>query len=150
MRHPGPKLEPLELTDEERDVLKGWIRKRKQSQDVVLRARIVLACDRTGPGGVPVSQCQVARELGVSTATVRKWRRRFTERRLEGLTDAPRPGRPRAVAREQIITVITESIASGGERLSTRAVAARVGTSQSTACRVVRSVIPVGGENGSV
>lgn len=142
MSHPGPKLELLELTEEERDVLKGWIRKQKQSQDVVLRARIVLSCDRTSPDGVPVSQCQVARELGVSTATVRKWRRRFTERRLEGLTDAPRPGRPRAVTKEQIITVVTESIGSGGERLSTRAVAARAGVSQSTACRMVRAVIP--------
>ncbi len=147
MSHPGPKLEPLDLSDEEREVLRGWIRKRKQSQDLVLRARIILLCDRTGLGGVPVSQCQVARDLGVNLATVRKWRRRFTERRLRGLTDAPRPGRPRAVTRDQVITVITESIDSDGGRPSTRAVAARAGVSQSTASRVIRAVIPVSGEN---
>ncbi|WP_017570414.1 helix-turn-helix domain-containing protein [Nocardiopsis halotolerans] len=146
MSHPGPKLVPLELTDEERDVLQGWIRKRKQAQDVALRARIVLSCDRTVADRVPVSQSQVARELGVSAATVRKWRRRFTERRLEGLTDAPRPGRPRALTKERLTTVITESVDAGGAHLSTRAVAARAGVSQSTACRVVRSVIPVGEE----
>ena len=36
----------------------------------------------------------IARELGVCTDTARKWRRRFAESRLAGLTDAPRSGRP--------------------------------------------------------
>ncbi|MFV2198572.1 helix-turn-helix domain-containing protein [Nocardiopsis sp. LOL_012] len=94
MGRPGPKLEPIDLTDEERDTLHTWTRKWKLPQDIVLRARIVLACDRATSCGTPVSQRQVALELGVSMATVRKWRRRFAEQRLAGLRDAPRPGRP--------------------------------------------------------
>src|SRR5438034_9584587 len=39
----------------------------------------------------------VADELGVSQGTVSKWRSRFLRARLEGLTDEPRPGRPRTV-----------------------------------------------------
>ena len=40
----SPKLEPLVLTDEERQVLEGWARRRKTAQALALRSRIVLAC----------------------------------------------------------------------------------------------------------
>ncbi|NJP47804.1 IS630 family transposase, partial [Streptomyces sp. PRB2-1] len=41
---PGPKPLPLELSDHERRVLRGWLRKQTASQALVLRSRIVLAC----------------------------------------------------------------------------------------------------------
>ncbi|WP_150243360.1 helix-turn-helix domain-containing protein [Nocardiopsis quinghaiensis] len=135
MKRPGPKLVPLGLTDDERCELRRWTRQHKLSQQVALRARIVLACDQTGSDGLPVSQAQVARDLCVSVATVRKWRRRFSQQRLEGLADAPRPGRPRTIIDEQIVALIVEGTA---ERPSTRAVAARAGVSQSTVSRVWR------------
>ncbi|HEU0127421.1 MAG TPA: helix-turn-helix domain-containing protein [Pseudonocardiaceae bacterium] len=37
---------------------------------------------------------QIARTLGVSTDTVRTWRRRFATQGPAGLSDRPRPGRP--------------------------------------------------------
>ena len=40
----SPKLEPVVLTDEERQVLEGWARRRKTAQALALRSRIVLAC----------------------------------------------------------------------------------------------------------
>jgi hypothetical protein len=39
---PSPKLEPLVLNDQERQVLEGWARRRKTSQALALRSKIVL------------------------------------------------------------------------------------------------------------
>jgi transposase len=64
----------------------------------VLRARIVLAA----AGGAP--NAAIARSLGVTDDTVRKWRRRFCEHGLDGLRDRSRPGRPRRFA----ATVVAE------------------------------------------
>jgi len=57
---PSPKLEPLVLSAEERQVLGGWTRRRKTSQALALRSRIVLA---SADGG---SVTAVAADLGVS------------------------------------------------------------------------------------
>jgi len=98
---PSPKLVPVELTDEERRTLTAWSRRRSTAQALAARARIVLACPDGGTIGT------VASELGVSRDMVSKWRSRFLADRLEGLTDEPRPGRPRTISDEQIEAVIT-------------------------------------------
>src|SRR6202451_2755997 len=90
----SPKLEPLVLSDDERRVLEEWARRRKTAQALALRSRIVLAC----AGGAGVSA--VAAELGISRTTAGKWRSRVLEGRLKGLSDEPRPGRPRPVTDE--------------------------------------------------
>ena len=66
----SPKLEPLVLTEEERQVLEGWARRRKTAQALALRSQIVLAC----ADGTSVTE--VAAELGTSRATAGKWRSR--------------------------------------------------------------------------
>jgi transposase len=65
----------------------------------VLRARIILAAARG------VSNAQTAADLGVHVDTVRKWRRRFWQRRLAGLVDLPRSGRPRIFSAVQVAEV---------------------------------------------
>ncbi len=52
------------------------------------RARIVMACLAGKRND------EVARDLGVRPNTVGQWRRRFAERGMAGLHDAPRPGKP--------------------------------------------------------
>jgi shikimate kinase len=63
---------------------RGWAgtrsRRRKTSQALVDRSRVILACAEGG-----TISC-VAAELGVSRDMVSKWRARFLEKRLAGAT----------------------------------------------------------------
>ena len=134
---PSPKLAPLELTDDERRTLSAWSRRRTTAQALALRSRIVLRC----AAGATIGE--VAAELDVSRGTVSKWRSRFLRDRLEGLTDEPRPGRPRTISDEQVETVITatlEQAPPGGDtHWSTRSMARSAGLSQSAVSRIWRT-----------
>ncbi|MFB9840523.1 IS630 family transposase, partial [Actinoallomurus acaciae] len=90
MARMGRPAAEVKLTDDERDQLVRWSMG-SLSQKVALRARIVLACAEPG-----VVNEGIAAEVGVTTATVGKWRKRFIEARLDGLADGERSGRPRA------------------------------------------------------
>jgi transposase len=106
------------LSCEERSVLVGWARRRKTAQALALRARIVLACAEGG------TISEVAQELELSRGTVSKWRSRFLVDRLEGLSDEPRPGRPRTITDEQVEQVLTKTLEQRGHTSATRAVTA--------------------------
>ncbi|MEV4049133.1 IS630 family transposase [Streptomyces sp. NPDC049744] len=112
---------PLELSDHERLVLRGWLLKQTASQALVLRSRIVLACAEG------LSNARVADDLGVSRETVRKWRSRFVADRLEGLVDRPRPGAPRKITNEQIEALVARTLGqappTGDSHWSTRSMA---------------------------
>jgi transposase len=131
------------LSDDERAVLVGWSRRRKTSQALALRARIVLACAESGADGLPLANGDVAAVVGVSRDTVLKWRNRFLAHRLEGLSDEPRPGRPRTVTDEQVELVITKTLEERGPgqdtHWSTRSMAAATGMSQTAVSRVWRA-----------
>ncbi|MEU3660970.1 IS630 family transposase [Streptomyces sp. NPDC032940] len=134
---PGPKPLSLELSERERRVLRGWLRKRTAGQALVLRARIVLACAEGRPNA------QVAQELGISRETVRKWRSRFAADRLEGLVDAPRSGAPRKITDEQVESLVAKTLdqapPSGDSHWSTRSMAQAAGMSQSAVSRIWRA-----------
>jgi transposase len=134
---PSPRLVPLVLTDDERRTLKAWVRRRKTAQALAARSQIVLAC---ADGG---SVTSVAAGLGVSRDMVSKWRGRFLQDRLEGLSDEPRPGRPRMISDEQVELVITKTLEERGPGLdthwSTRSMAAATGMSQSAISRIWRA-----------
>jgi Homeodomain-like domain len=70
----------FELTDQERDRLVGL--SRGESARRVVRTRIVLALAE--PGAVPA---RVAADLGVTVATVDKWRKRFEVAGVDGLIE---------------------------------------------------------------
>ena len=62
-------------------------------QGLAFRARLILRCDSGLGTNVPRND-HVAAQLGCDPDTVAKWRRRFRRRRLAGLSDLPRSGRP--------------------------------------------------------
>ena len=85
----------------------------------------------------------VAGQLGVSRGMVAKWRARFLEARLDGLTDEPRPGRPRTISDEQveqvIVTTLEKSPPNRDTHWSTRTLASATGMSQSAVSRIWRA-----------
>jgi transposase len=96
----------LELTDDEREQLQRWARRRSSAQALAMRSRIVLACAEG------LSNTAVAAQLGVSAPMVGKWRARFVEARLDGLADDPRPGRPSSITAGQVEDVVVATLES--------------------------------------
>lgn len=130
---PHPASPALPLSPECRTQLESWLRSRSLPNGLVTRARVILlAAD--GIGIKPV-----ARQLGISPTTVRKWRERFTELGMDGLYDELRPGRPRSVSDEQIATLLHTALQTKpqhGTHWSCRALAEETGLSKSTVQRV--------------
>ena len=132
----GRQLAALELSVEENNRLVEWTRRHKTGQALALRSRIVLACAQGEANSA------VAQRLGITPQTVGKWRQRFSERRLDGLLDEPRPGAPRTVNDahiEQLIATTLNQLPRGATHWSTRLMAAKPGMSQSTVSRVWRA-----------
>lgn len=124
------------LTDAERGTLQSWVRRRSSAQGLALRSRIVLEC----ADGHAIAE--VARRLRITTDTVRTWRRRFLERRLDGLCDEPRPGVPRKITDadvERVIVKTLEETPKNATHWSTRSMAAATGMSQSAISRIWRA-----------
>ena len=130
---PSSVLVPVELSDAERAQLESWTRRRTSAQALALRSRIVLLAAEGH------NHREIARELGIDRNTVAKWRSRFVEHRLDGLTDEPRPGRPRMITDEQVEEVIVrtlETTPKDATHWSTRSMAAEVGLTQSAVLRI--------------
>ena len=124
------------LSETERRTLESWAKRRKTAQGLALRARIVLACADGGPN------IAVAARLGVSRATVRKWRTRFLARRLDGLGDEPRPGVPRTITDAQVEEVVVrtlEQVPEGATHWSKRELARRAGICPTSVHRIWRA-----------
>jgi transposase len=129
-------LEPVVLSDDERETLERWARRPKSAQALALRCRIVLAC---ADGG---HVYEVAERLGLDEHTVGKWRRRFLAHRLDGLYDEPRPGTPRTISDDEVEAVIVKTLEEtpvDATHWSTRSMAKATGMSQSAVSRIWRA-----------
>ncbi|WP_423919977.1 IS630 family transposase [Candidatus Poriferisodalis sp.] len=122
----GRPTSVVELSGEERETLERWARRPKSSQALALRCKIVLAAAQGRHNN------EIAAALGCHAATVSKWRNRFASRRLDGLSDDPRPGPPRKITDakvEEVIVKTLESAPRDATHWSTRSMAAEAGIS---------------------
>ena len=126
----------LVLSDAEREQLTALTMRRKTSQALALRARIVLACANGETNNA------VAARQRVTKQTVCKWRARFVERRFDGLLDAPRPGAPRTIDDARVDAVIAKTLESrpaGATHWSTRSMASEMSMTQTAITRIWRA-----------
>ena len=124
----------VQLDVQDRATLVSWSRSSSVRAGLVIRARIVLAAaDGEGTSAI-------ARRLGVSRPTVIQWRDRFAQHGIEALGDAPRSGRPKTVADEDIITATLEPPPQklAVTHWSTRLLAGHLGIGDATVARAWR------------
>ena len=136
MARRGRPTVPVVLSGEERETLERWARRPKSAQALALRCRIVLAAAEGE------TNTEIAAGLGCSSSTVGKWRSRFAERRLDGLHDEPRPGKPRTISDrdvERVIVKTLEETPRDATHWSTRSMAKATGMSQSAISRIWRA-----------
>ncbi len=127
-----PKAE-LTLSDNERATLQRWARRAKSSQALALRANIILICAQG------CDNKKTAAMLRCHEDTVGKWRRRFIDKRLDGLVDEPRPGREPTITDEQVEEVVVgtlEETPDNATHWSRASMAERSGLSRSTIGRI--------------
>src|ERR1700693_5222091 len=118
----------VQLSPEARSTLKKFVHSTSTPQALAQRSRIVLAAAEGS------SNQQIAAELKIPAVTVGKWRQSFAVHGLEGLRDAPRPGRPLKHGAEVRHKVQTRACQQPDEqtRWSVRTLAAELGLPSST------------------
>src|SRR5499426_2331556 len=101
---PGPQPPIVPLSEEERHVLHTLIQAHKTPQHLSFRAHVILLLAEG------LNAPDVARRLGTTRATVRRWRRHWLKRPScavsERLQDAARPGAPATFSAEQWCQII--------------------------------------------
>lgn len=105
----GPQPLAIALSEPERADLKALTRRRNVSQQIALRARIILAASGRD------NNAMIARALQVGIDMVRHWRLRWLGLQAasledlsveERLSDAPRAGRPAEIHAEQVCRIV--------------------------------------------
>jgi transposase len=123
MANRGAAALPLRVGD--RDRLEELLRSRSVSAGLAQRARIVLL---SADG---VKKAEIAERTGASRVKVDRWRDRYAELGLAGLSDVKRPGRPRSLDHAAIVkkTLAPPPRKLGVTHWSSRLLAAQLGIS---------------------
>jgi len=129
----GKPAVAITLTAEERNELEGLASRRRTAQGLARRARIVLLASEGHENQI------ISDRLRANEDTVGKWRRRFAERRVDGLYDEPRPGAPRQIGDNEVaetIRLTLETTPPDATHWSLRSMAEAVGHAPSTIHRI--------------
>lgn len=128
------KLAPITIDTADREALERLVRDRNTAQKVVWRARIVLLAAEGLAAGA------IAAATGKSQLTVRRWRRRFLAKGVDGLLkDASRPPRRKPLTAEKIAAVVDMTLHTkppSATHWSVRTMAAAAGLSPSSIQRI--------------
>ncbi len=131
-----PKIAPeIKLSDADRAYLEKLLRSHSAERRMVERAEILLACAEGKQNQ------QVARELGVSTVRVGKWRSRFALHGLSGLNDGQRSGKPvihDAAFRNKLLAQLEKTPPEGLARWDCPTLAETLGVSKAAVWRALR------------
>ena len=132
----GPRPVRLVISPGERTTLEQWARRRTTAQGLAQRARISLAsaAGQAAPA--------IAAALHITRQTVGRGRRRFVQKRLDGLVDEPRPGAPRRITDAQVEQVIIDTLETrprDATHWSTRTLAKERDLSHATIGRIWRA-----------
>jgi transposase len=125
------------LSDEEARELSRLSKSRSVSVRLAERSRIVLLASKG------MTNEEIGDELGITRQKAGRWRNRYAERGLEGISrDAPRPGRkPRISSRKvaQVIRLTTQTTPNDATHWSQRLMSEQVGISMSSVGRIWKS-----------
>jgi transposase len=131
------KIERISISTPDRERLERLVRDRNTPQKVVWRARIVLLA------GDGLTAEGIAAEVGKSLLTVRRWRRRYVAKGVNGLLkDATRPSRVKPLTPEKIQQVVHMTLHErppNATHWSVRSMAAAAGVSYSSVQRIWRA-----------
>jgi len=129
------RIGSIKVTEEEREVLTTWSRSTSIDHRYVVRSKIILMLE----AGEKYESIMGRLDVGKSAVT--KWKKRFAEKGLAGLKDAPRAGKPRAYSEADRIRVVQkacEKPEGGYTGWSQRRIAKEFGMSQSTVCEILK------------
>ena len=128
------KIEQISIGAADRERLERLVRDRNTPQKVVWRARIVLLAS----DGLAATAISAA--VGKSVLTVRRWRRRYVAKGVDGLLkDATRPSRRKPLTAEKIKQVVHMTLHEkppNATHWSMRSMAAAAGISYSSVQRI--------------
>jgi transposase len=128
------KIERIQVSPEDRERLVRLVRDRNTAQKIVWRSQIVLLA------GEGIGAVEVAARVGKSVLTVRRWRRRYAAKGVDGLLkDATRPpGRKPLTARKikQVVNLTLNEKPPDATHWSERTMAARAGIAPSSVHKI--------------
>jgi transposase len=131
------KIEQISISTADRERLERLVRDRNTPQKVVWRARIVLLANDG------LTATAIAAAVGKSMLTVRRWRRRYLAKGVDGLLkDATRPPRRKPLTAGKIADVVHMTLHEkppNATNWSVRSMAAAAGISHTSVQRIWRA-----------
>jgi transposase len=128
------KIEQISISAADRERLERLVRDRNTPQKVVWRARIVLLASDD------LTATAISTAVGKSVLTVRRWRRRYVAKGVDGLLkDATRPSRRKPLSAgkiKQVVDMTLHEKPPNATHWSLRSMAAAAGISYSSVRRI--------------